>query len=392
MALIVKKFGGTSLATPSHIMHLAGTVRDEIDRGNKIVIIVSAMNKTTDELTAMASEICDHPNKREMDMLLTTGERISMALFSMALNSYNIKSYSYTGSQVGIITTPDHTDAKIIEIRGTRLKEALKKNITPIIAGFQGVSASREITTLGRGGSDTTATAIASYLSAERCEIYTDVDGVYTVDPHIVYNAKHVKEIAYEEMLIMASTGSRILHPRSVEIAMKNNLKLCVKSSFNEGVGTMITDRNAIEGMDVRGISHRENLTALNIKTNESIMDIIKLLSENDMDFEMFANKSQDAVTLITDSNSVSDILARIEEKSESISINNDLSIITIIGSGLYHNKDVLKKILRITDKYKNDIFTIIKDELKFSIVTKKPYLSKLLSELSEELGLTDAQ
>lgn len=388
MALIVKKFGGTSLATSSHITHLAKQIRKDVDNGDSIVVIVSAMSSTTDNLITMASKICNNPETRELDMLLTTGERISMSLFSMALNSFNIKSCSFTGSQVGIITDDNHNNARIIEIRGNRLKDTIKNGIVPVIAGFQGISEKKEITTLGRGGSDTTAVAIATFLEADECEIYTDVDSVLTADPRIIPNAKNIKEISYNEMLEMASLGSAVIHPRAVALAKKFNIKLRVKSSFNEGEGTMISDDSSMEGFIVRGISHKEDLTAISLKTKIDINTLLNEIYKNNIKIKFFVNKNHDSITFIIDSDKISIALTALEKITESVKVNNDIAAISIIGIGLNNNMNINKKILDITDKYAKEIETIFFNEFSLTIISGKSIMSKLITKFSKAFNL----
>ncbi|MGE3062626.1 MAG: aspartate kinase [bacterium] len=389
MALIVKKFGGTSLATPSLVMHLAKRVAAEIKNNNKVVVVVSAMGKTTNELISMAKQIISQPEEREMDMLLTAGERISMSLFSMALNSLNVKAYSFTGSQVGIITTGEHTNAKILSVKGERLLSALSEGITPIIAGFQGVSGTKEITTLGRGGSDTTAVALAAFLKADLCEIYTDVDGVYTVDPRINSNARLINEISYEEMLLMAHSGSKVLHPRSVEIAERYGIKLAVKPSFNEGDGTMVTNTENIESVNVRGISTRQNLALVNLKTPESnIVLLMKKLNAGNLRIELFITKNADSISVVVEQDRINDLLSLTEDFCTSVSVSNDIAIVSFIGPGVSTDTEVLNKILSITEKYSNDVFGFFTDKLVLSVVTKQPYVEKISNEAAKAFNL----
>ncbi|MDD3803223.1 MAG: aspartate kinase [bacterium] len=389
MALIIKKFGGTSLATPSLIMHLAKRVAAEVKSGNKVVVVVSAMGKTTNELISMAKQITNQPEEREMDMLLTAGERISMSLFSMSLNFLNVKAYSFTGSQVGIITTEEHTNAKILSVKGERLLSALNEGITPIIAGFQGVSGSKEVTTLGRGGSDTTAVALAAFLKADLCEIYSDVDGVFTIDPRINSGARLINQISYEEMLIMAHMGSKVLHPRSVEIAERYNIRLAVKPSFNEGDGTMITNAENIESVSVRGISTRQNLALVNLKTPDSnIVSLMKKLNSSNLNIELFITKTSEIISVVVEQDKVNDLLSCTEDACTSVSINNDIAIVSFIGTGVSTDKDVLGKILSITEKYSADVFGFFTDKLVLSIVTKQPYVEKISNEAAKAFQL----
>jgi aspartate kinase len=244
---VVQKFGGTSVADPERIKAVAEHVAFTKRHGNDVVVVVSAMGKTTDNLISLANQVSSvHPG-RELDMLLTTGERISMALVCMALADLGIDAVSFTGSQVGIITDTTHTKAKILEVKGDRLREALAAGKVAVVAGFQGVSTEREITTLGRGGSDTTAVALAAAINADVCEIYTDVTGVFTADPRIVPQARKLQQLDFEEMLEMAGAGSKVLALRSVEFARNHNVPLHVRSSFTWEHGTWVLDRSSME-------------------------------------------------------------------------------------------------------------------------------------------------
>ena len=242
MGIIVKKFGGTSVESIDKIKKIAEHIASVKNDNDDIVVVVSAMGKTTDQLFALAYEITKHPNQREMDMLLTAGERITMALLSLALKDLGIQSISFTGSQSGIITDNSHGNAKILSINAFRISEELKKKKVVIVAGFQGVSLEKEITTLGRGGSDTTAVALACFLKADKCEIFTDVSGVFTADPRNVKNVKKIDKISYEEMLYLTLTGSKVLHSRAAEFAYKYQIPLEIKSSFESVSGTEIVN------------------------------------------------------------------------------------------------------------------------------------------------------
>ncbi|MFM7410197.1 MAG: aspartate kinase, partial [Actinomycetota bacterium] len=245
MAVVVQKFGGTSVADPERIKAVAEHVAFTKRHGNDVVVVVSAMGKTTDNLISLANQVSSTHPGRELDMLLTTGERISMALVCMALADLGIDAVSFTGSQVGIITDTVHTKAKILEVKGDRLRDALAAGKVAVVAGFQGVSTDREITTLGRGGSDTTAVALAAAMNADVCEIYTDVTGVFTADPRIVPQARKLQQLDFEEMLEMAGAGSKVLALRSVEFARNYNVPLHVRSSFTWETGTWVLDRSA---------------------------------------------------------------------------------------------------------------------------------------------------
>ncbi len=263
MAFLIQKFGGTSVADPDRIRAVADHVVRTRRAGDDVVVVVSAMGKTTDDLVRLAHDVAERPRGREMDMLLTAGERISMALLTMAVEDLGQPAVSFTGSQAGIVTDTDHGKAKIIEVRADRIRDALAGGKVAIVAGFQGVSTARDITTLGRGGSDTTAVALAAALRADACEIYTDVEGVYTADPRIVPTARKLARVSFEEMLEMAATGGRVLALRSVEFARNHRVPVHVRSSFTWAPGTWVTEEDAsmgaMESMEqaiISGVTH----------------------------------------------------------------------------------------------------------------------------------------
>ena len=255
MALVVQKYGGTSVGTSERIRAVAERVKATVDAGNQVVVVVSAMGKTTDGLVKLAGEISDDPSRREMDMLLSTGEQISIALLSMALHGLGQSAISLTGAQVGIVTEANHSHARILEISTERLQRHLAEGQVVVVAGFQGVSEAKEITTLGRGGSDTSAVALAAALQADRCEIYTDVPGILTTDPRLVPEAQLMEEITSDEMLELASLGAKVLHPRAVEIARNYGITLVVRSSWSDEPGTRVVSPNRpprpLEGLEL---------------------------------------------------------------------------------------------------------------------------------------------
>jgi aspartate kinase len=257
VALLVQKFGGTSVADPDRIRAVADHIARTRRAGNEVIVAVSAMGKSTDDLVRLAHEVSTNPTGREMDMLLTAGERISMALLSMAVNDLGVPAVSFTGSQAGIVTDTDHGRAKIIEVKGDRIREVLARGQVAIVAGFQGVSTDKEIVTLGRGASDLTAVALAAAFHADVCEIYTDVEGVYTADPRIVPGARRLARISFEEMLEMAATGGRVLAMRSVELARNHHVPLHVRSSFTWAPGTWVVEEvPMMEDAIISGVTH----------------------------------------------------------------------------------------------------------------------------------------
>lgn len=277
MAVIVKKFGGTSVGSVGLIKNIADKIASGMQKGDSLVLVVSAMAKTTDELFTLAHAVSPHPNRREMDMLLTAGERISMSLMSFALQERGISSISFTGSQSGIITDSRHGNARILNVKAFRIKEELALGKVVIVAGFQGVSVAKEITTLGRGGSDTSAVALASYLKADLCEIFTDVEGVYTADPRLVKEPRRLSEVGYDAMLALSYNGSKVVHPRAVEFACKYNIPVEVKSSFTFLPGTMIRLEKDIQVEDrvLTAIAHKEDLIRYGLMKSEALQQML---------------------------------------------------------------------------------------------------------------------
>jgi aspartate kinase len=265
VALVVQKYGGSSIADIERIRRVARRVVATRAAGDRVVVVVSAMGRTTDALTRLAHEITPSPQRRELDMLLTAGEREAMALVSLAIFSQGLEAVSFTGSQVGIITDRFHSDARIEEIRGDRLRRALRGRQIPIVAGFQGVSPEREITTLGRGGSDVTAVAIAAALGAERCELYKDVDGVYTENPSEFPGVRLVPELSFEELAELAGSGSEVIHPRACALAAKYRVRLSIRSSFNDKRGTTVAKLEKMEKAFVRAMTHNHKLVRLSL-------------------------------------------------------------------------------------------------------------------------------
>ncbi len=266
MALVVQKYGGTSVGSIERIHRVADRVARTQREGHRIVVVLSAMSGETDRLVKMAYEATQAPDERELDMLLSTGERITIALLAMELRGRGLNARSYTGRQVGIMTDSAHTKARIARVSADRIREAIDEGVIPVVAGFQGINERSDVTTLGRGGSDLSAVALAAALKADRCIIFTDVDGVYTADPNIVPAAKRIEKISYEEMLEMASLGAKVLQTRSVEFAAKFGVPVEVNSSFKEGKGTLVTKEDAdMEAVAVAGVTGDRNQAKITI-------------------------------------------------------------------------------------------------------------------------------
>ena len=303
MSIIVKKFGGTSVGDTTKIKNVAKRIVGSIEKGNQVVVAVSAMGGTTDKLVALAHEVSPSPLERELDMLLSTGEQVSIALLAMAVSDLGYEAISLTGNQVGILTDGFYSNARIVSINNQRILDELKIGKVVILAGFQGVTIDGEITTLGRGASDTTAVAIAASLNADRCEIYTDVDGIYTADPRIVKSARKLDRITHDEMLEMAGLGAKVLHSRSVELAKKFQVPLMVRSSFHEGDGTIIVKESEImEQVVVSGVTSNKDqakISLIGIEDKPGVAaEIFNIVAEQHINIDMIIqNVGRDGTT-----------------------------------------------------------------------------------------------
>jgi len=354
MAIIVKKFGGTSLGSIDLICNIAHRIALEAGKGDSLVLIVSAMAKTTDELINLAYQISEHPSRRELDMLLTAGERISMSLLSLALQEEGYSSISFTGSQSGIITDERHGNARILNVNAFRIKEELEKGKIVIVAGFQGVSQSKEITTLGRGGSDTSAVALACYLQANKCEIYTDVDGVYTADPKIVSEAKLLSTIDYAQMLALSYNGSKVMHSRAVEFAYKYSIPVEIKSSFTFAPGTMLIQEKSFkeENMEERhitAIAHKEDLLSYIIPKTDETIELLK--SWNWEIFKYLVTENQ--IELIIEEKYDKEIQYLLSQKEIPI-LKTEIGIgyVTLVGLGINLDPGFLAETLKLCQPF----------------------------------------
>lgn len=386
MAIIVKKFGGSSVGSVPQIQAIAKKLAKDYRRGDQLVLVVSAMAKTTDSLFSLAYEITKHPSRRELDMLLTAGERISMSLLSLSLLEEGIPSISFTGSQSGIITDGRHGNAKILKVNAFRIHEELSKDKIVIVAGFQGVSTDKEITTLGRGGSDTSAVALACYLQAERCEIYTDVAGIYSADPRLVPQAKLLGEIGYLDMLALAYNGSKVLHPRAVEFASKYKVPVEVKSSFTFAPGTMIKNEEspkdiAMEELQVNAIAHKENILRYLIPP-----DAKALLLLNKWQCDIFKiNMQNDVLELYVETKYESEIDYLLGESGYTeFAKDRDWGFVILIGLGLAADPTFMAKVMKLTEDI--DIKRISHSERSLELMLPTQEVAKTLALLHQEL------
>src|SRR5665648_666718 len=328
--IIVQKYGGSSVANIERIKKVAEKIVEKAKEGSKVVVVVSAMGKTTDELIKMAGKITSSPNERELDMLISTGEQVSIALLTMAIHVLGWDAISFTGMQAGIITNAVHTKAKVAAVKHKKIESALKKGKIVIVAGFQGIDANGDITTLGRGGSDTTAIALAAQLEADKCEIYTDVEGVYTADPRIVRTARRIPVISYDEMAEMASLGAKVMHYRAIDLARNYKVKILVKSSFVEGEGTLIKEVDSmLEKVIVRGVTQETSVGKIVVRGVPDVPGVayklFKALAEKEIIVDMIIQSAHH--------NQVNDIAEEIGAK-EVIS-ESEVAKVSIVGAGI---------------------------------------------------------
>ena len=398
MNLIVQKFGGTSVENPETLKIVAQKIIDCKEAGNEVVVVVSAMGSSTDELINLANELSETPSPREMDMLLSAGERITMSLLAMHLNNLGYESFSLTGSQAGITTTSRHGMAEIEGISGERVKEGIEDGKIVIVAGFQGVNKeTKEITTLGRGGSDATAVALAAALDAEKCEIYTDVEGVFTADPRIVEKAKLIKEITYDEMLEMASSGAKVLMARSVEFGRRYNVPIIVKPTFSIGEGTIVKD-SVMEQAIVSGVTHNDKeikFTLFGVPDQPGIAGkVFGPLSEAGVIVDMIVqNVSKDSKTDISftspseQKNDVETILDNLssELNAEGSDSDSNIARVSLIGAGMKAESGIASKMFSILGKNKINIAMISTSPIRISCVVSKSDMQKAIDSLHEE-------
>ena len=388
MSIVVQKFGGTSVADSVKIKNVAKAVIKEYKKGHQVVVVVSAMGHTTDYLVKLASEISPEANKREMDMLLSTGEQVTIALLAMAIQEAGYNAISLNAAQIGIITESIHTKARIIDIKTDKLLNHLNKGTIVVAAGFQGVTTDNEITTLGRGGSDTSAVAIAAALKAERCDIYTDVDAVYTADPRIVPKAKRLNEISYMEMLELARVGANVLHPRSVETAKQFNVPMRVRSSFNhEDLGTLIIGVDSMEiyrpvsGVaadltqvriailnvpDAPGTAAKifAELASQSISVDMIIQSYARIDNTNDIAFTVSESDFEQAIAILD--------RVRFEINASEILIDKDIAKVSIVGAGMIDRPGIASDMfLSLADAGIN-IKMISTSEIKISCLVNK--------------------
>ncbi|OIQ95299.1 aspartate kinase Ask_LysC [mine drainage metagenome] len=412
MALIVQKYGGTSVANPERIRNVARRVARYKAMGHQVVVVVSAMSGETNKLIGLAKELMEEPDPRELDMIVSTGEQVTIGMTALALIDLGIKAKSYTGAQVKILTDGAHTKARILSIDQHNIKTDLDAGYVCVVAGFQGVDANGNITTLGRGGSDTTGVALAAALGADECQIYTDVDGVYTTDPRVVPEARRLKSITFEEMLELASQGSKVLQIRSVEFAGKYKVKLRVLSSFEEdGDGTLITfeessKENNMEEPIISGIAFNRDeakVTVLGVPDKPGIAyQILGPVADANIDVDMIIqNVGADGTTDFTftvHKNELSKTLALLKDKvqghmaAREIRGDDKIAKVSIVGVGMRSHVGIASKMFRTLAEEGINIQMISTSEIKIAVVIDEKYLELAVRVLHKAFELEDAQ
>lgn len=398
MSLIVQKFGGSSVANTERMKNVADIVTKTAQAGNQVVVVVSAQGDTTDDLIEKAAELNETPSKREMDVLLNTGEMISMSLLSMAIQKLGFSVVSLTGWQIGLETDSNYSDARIKRLSDDRLKAELENGHIVIVAGFQGLNKLGDVTTLGRGGSDTTAVAIAATLGADLCQIYTDVDGVYTADPRIVSNAKKLSEITYDEMLELASLGAQVLHNRSVEMAKKYNVDLEVVSSFTRNPGTKVKEGSNMEKMNVSGVTRDDKcarVAIINIEDTPGMaFKVFSLMAKHKVNIDIILqsvgrdNKKSISFTIPQgDAERVGQILkdnAKMLDY-EDVSISTKVAKVSIVGAGMQSSSGVAAKMFEALAMAGINIRMISTSEIKISVLINEEDSEKAVKAIHEE-------
>ena len=403
MALIVQKFGGTSVGNIDRIRNVAQRVAKVKAAGHDVVVVVSAMAGETDRLLKLAQQVSSNPSDREVDLLLSSGERVTSALLALTLQEMGFRAQAFTGRQVGIMTDSTHTKARIERITADRVREAIDQGIIPVVAGFQGINEKSDVTTLGRGGSDLTAVAIAAALKADRCDIYTDVDGVYTTDPHVAPNARRLEKISYEEMLEMASLGAKVLQVRSVEFAAKYQVPVRVLSSFTEGNGTLVTKEDrTMEQVVVSGVTYDKNqakITITGVPDRPGIAArLFGVIAEADIIVDMILqNVGQEGLTDIsftvpkTDAKRALEIARKIagEIGARDAQLKEDIANVSIVGVGMRTHSGVAAKMFSALSKEGINILMISTSEIKISCIIDSKYTELAVRTLHDafELG-----
>jgi aspartate kinase len=402
LSTVVQKYGGTSVADASRIMNVARRIVETFDRGHSVCAVVSARGDTTDELLQLAYEITPRPPEREMDMLLSTGERISCALLAMAIDRMGKQAVSFTGSQAGILTDTVHTKARILDVRASRLEEAMAEGKIVLVAGFQGVSTEKDVTTLGRGGSDTTAVALAHALNADVCEIYTDVEGVYTANPSLVSRARKIPAISYDEMLELAASGAQVLALRSVEYARKYNIPIHVRSSFSDAEGTWVREEDeTMESAIIRGVTYTTDEAKVTVRAVPDqpgvAAHVFSALADAHINVDMIIQNvgeqghSDISCTIPAEDLAVAnDALRRIvsELGAKGYTADDNIAKVSLVGAGMRTNPGVAAKMFRTLADHGINLEMISTSPIKVACVIAKDRVDEAVRALHEAFEL----
>ncbi|MCR5292006.1 MAG: aspartate kinase [Eubacterium sp.] len=396
--LVVKKFGGTSVANKERIYNVAERCIEEYKKGNDVVVVLSAMGKYTDELIAMAKDINENPPKREMDMLFTIGEQMSVALMAMAMNKLGVPAVSLNAFQVAMHTTSTYSNARLKRIDSDRIRSELEQRKIVIVTGFQGINKFDDYTTLGRGGSDTTAVALAAALHADKCEIYTDVDGVYTADPRKVKNARKLDVVTYDEMLEFATLGAGVLHNRSVELAKKYGVQLVVRSSLNTNEGTIVKEDAKMEKMIVSGVAadtDAARVAVIGLKDEPGVaFKLFNALAQKNINIDMILQSVGRAGTkdiTFTCSDEDADEAAKIISESmkfEDINVNKEVSKVSIVGAGMQSNAGVAAKMFEALYDENINIRMISTSEIRVTVLIDEKNTERAMNAIHDKFNL----
>lgn len=399
MGLIVQKFGGTSVANRDRIFNVARIVADTRNAGNDVVVVVSAQGDTTDDLIAKAAEITHDPSKREMDMLLATGEQISIALLTMALDSIGVPAISLTGWQAGFQTDRAYTNARIKRIDSERIESELARNRVVVVAGFQGMNRMEDITTLGRGGSDTSAVAIAAALHADRCQIYTDVEGVYTADPRFIKKARKLPEITFDEMLELATLGAQVLNNRSVELAKKYGVELEVLSSLNPMPGTIVKEvTSEMEGMLIKGVAKDTNVAVISIMEVPDVpgmsFKVFGALARKKINVDIILQSTgrganKDLIFTVPKNDAETAVAVLKENQSRfgggEIHVDKDVAKVSVVGAGMQSHSGVASRMFEALYENNINIRMISTSEIKISVIIRLDEADRAMNAIHDE-------
>jgi aspartate kinase len=401
--IVVKKFGGTSVGNPERIMNVARRCIEEYNKGNDVVVILSAMGDSTDDLIALAKQINPNPPKREMDMLMSTGEQVSVSLMAMAMASLGVRAVSMNAFQVAMHTTSAYGNARLKRIDTERIRHELEDRKIVLITGFQGINKYDDVTTLGRGGSDTTAVAIAAALHADFCEIYTDVDGVYTCDPRVVPNARKLNEITYDEMLDLATLGAGVLHNRSVELAKKYGVKLVVRSSLNTSEGTIVKEETKVERMLISGVAidrNADRISVIGLKNQPGVafklFDVLAKANINvDVILQSYGDGDTKDISFTVPDDSVDEALRVLEANKDrlqfqKLDVNKDIAKLSIVGAGMMSNPGVAAKMFEALYNANINLSMISTSEIRVTVLIDEKDADRGARAVHDAFGLED--